>query len=136
MRPSLPTRYRAQVCVVSFWFSSGGIKLFQCRNQGKQTWGKGVDRCQFWWRGRPKVRSNTDEQQKTPAFLLGFCIGGEGGIRTLDTLLTYTHFPGVRLQPLGHLSNKLFQISDVVAYLRAQTLMVLPTFGNCLGKIV
>ena len=28
--------------------------------------------------------------------------GGEGGIRTLDTLLTYTHFPGVRLQPLGH----------------------------------
>ena len=33
-------------------------------------------------------------------------IGGEGGIRTLDTLLTYTHFPGVRLQPLSHLSNK------------------------------
>jgi hypothetical protein len=31
--------------------------------------------------------------------------GGEGGIRTLDTLLTYTHFPGVRLRPLGHLSN-------------------------------
>ena len=28
--------------------------------------------------------------------------GGEGGIRTLDTLQTYTHFPGVRLQPLGH----------------------------------
>ncbi len=33
-------------------------------------------------------------------------IGGEGGIRTLDTLLTYTHFPGVLLQPLGHLSGK------------------------------
>ena len=30
--------------------------------------------------------------------------GGEGGIRTLDTGLPYTHFPGVRLQPLGHLS--------------------------------
>jgi hypothetical protein len=29
--------------------------------------------------------------------------GGEGGIRTLDTL-PYTHFPGVLLQPLGHLS--------------------------------
>ena len=28
--------------------------------------------------------------------------GGGRGIRTLDTLLTYTHFPGVRLQPLGH----------------------------------
>ncbi len=31
-------------------------------------------------------------------------IGGEGGIRTLGTLLTYTHFPGVLLRPLGHLS--------------------------------
>ena len=31
--------------------------------------------------------------------------GGERGIRTLDTLLTYTHFPGVLLKPLGHLSN-------------------------------
>ena len=31
--------------------------------------------------------------------------GGERGIRTLGTLLTYTRFPGVRLQPLGHLSN-------------------------------
>ena len=29
--------------------------------------------------------------------------GGEKGIRTLDTL-RYTHFPGVRLRPLGHLS--------------------------------
>lgn len=29
---------------------------------------------------------------------------GEGGIRTRDTLLAYTHFPGALLQPLGHLS--------------------------------
>jgi hypothetical protein len=37
----------------------------------------------------------------------GFLVsGGEEGIRTLDTLLTYTHFPGVLLQPLGHLSVK------------------------------
>jgi hypothetical protein len=28
--------------------------------------------------------------------------GGWGGIRTHDTLLTYTHFPGARLRPLGH----------------------------------
>ena len=33
--------------------------------------------------------------------------GGERGIRTLDTLLTYTRFPSVRLQPLGHLSDKI-----------------------------
>ncbi len=31
--------------------------------------------------------------------------GGERGIRTLDTLLTYTHFPGVLLQPLGHFTK-------------------------------
>ena len=36
--------------------------------------------------------------------LNGMAIGGERGIRTLDTLLTYTRFPGVLLQPLGHLS--------------------------------
>ena len=32
--------------------------------------------------------------------------GGWGGIRTHDTLLTYTHFPGARLRPLGHPSTK------------------------------
>jgi len=39
----------------------------------------------------------------------GFCKlhGGEGGIRTLDTLLAYTHFPGVLFRPLRHLSMKL-----------------------------
>ena len=31
-----------------------------------------------------------------------FETGGWGGIRTHDTLLTYTHFPGARLRPLGH----------------------------------
>ncbi len=35
---------------------------------------------------------------------LGLSFGGEGGIRTLDTL-PYTHFPGVLLQPLGHLTK-------------------------------
>ncbi len=32
--------------------------------------------------------------------------GGEGGIRTLDGLLTHTPLAGERLQPLGHLSGK------------------------------
>ena len=31
--------------------------------------------------------------------------GGEKGIRTLETLLEPTRFPGVRLRPLGHLST-------------------------------
>ena len=32
-------------------------------------------------------------------------MSGEKGIRTLDTLLEYTRFPGVLLRPLGHLSH-------------------------------
>src|SRR4051812_43772365 len=36
----------------------------------------------------------------------GHCFsGGEGGIRTHGTLLTYTHFPGVPDKPLLHLSE-------------------------------
>ena len=43
--------------------------------------------------------------KKKPAFSceLFFKYGGEGGVRTPDTL-PYTHFPGVLLQPLGHLT--------------------------------
>ena len=33
--------------------------------------------------------------------------GGEGGIRTLDTRLTYTPLAGERLQPLGHFSGNI-----------------------------
>ena len=32
------------------------------------------------------------------------CVGGEGGIRTLDGVSTHTPLAGERLQPLGHLS--------------------------------
>ena len=39
-------------------------------------------------------------------------VGGEGGIRTLDTL-PYTHFPGVLLQPLGHLSKYFLTIRSL-----------------------
>ncbi len=44
--------------------------------------------------------------QKKPVLSheLFFKYGGEGGIRTPDTL-PYTHFPGVLLQPLGHLTK-------------------------------
>src|SRR5690554_4394224 len=68
--------------------------------------------------------------KKPRHFCRGSFIGGEGGIRTLDTLLTYTHLPGVLLQPLGHRSNKLFQISYVVAHLRVRTLIVLLAYVN------
>ena len=52
--------------------------------------------------------------------------GGEGGIRTLDTGLPYTHFPGVLLQPLGHFSKTArkgkpvrFPVQTVILYVRS-----------------
>ncbi len=39
----------------------------------------------------------------------------EEGIRTLDTLLAYTHFPGVLLRPLGHLSKRGANIWEFIA---------------------
>lgn len=44
--------------------------------------------------------------EKSPYLRTGSSLndGGEGGIRTPDTL-PYTHFPGVLLQPLGHLTT-------------------------------
>ena len=42
---------------------------------------------------------------KKPPFS-GFFVCGETGIRTQGTLLRYTHFPGVLLRPLGHLSEE------------------------------
>src|SRR3989344_5224175 len=52
----------------------------------------------------PPIRqiSNKSGHIKRP---LLFENGGEGGIRTLGTVLPYTHFPGVLLKPLGHLSG-------------------------------
>ncbi len=44
---------------------------------------------------------------------------GEGGIRTRDTLLRYTRFPGVPLQPLEHLSfvfSNFFETANVKKY--------------------
>ena len=37
--------------------------------------------------------------------------GGEGGIRTLDTLQTYTPLAGARFQPLSHFS-KTYRVED------------------------
>ena len=51
----------------------------------------------------------------------------EEGIRTLDTLLAYTHFPGVRLRPLGHLSSFFFkrgQINKKMFTCESKTLLI------------
>ncbi len=49
--------------------------------------------------------STENIKEKSPYFRTDSHLkyGGEGGIRTPDTL-PYTHFPGVLLQPLGHLT--------------------------------
>ena len=48
------------------------------------------------------------------SYELFFKYGGEGGIRTPDTL-PYTHFPGVLLQPLGHLTKLFCRLTSWVA---------------------
>src|SRR5207249_6618176 len=50
------------------------------------------------------MRDGSRPQRKLWAFFFPGVIGGESGIRTHGTRLTYTRFPSVRLKPLGHLS--------------------------------
>lgn len=44
------------------------------------------------------------ENKKTARCYVAHCFCGVSEIRTRDTLLAYTRFPGVPLQPLEHLS--------------------------------
>ena len=53
-------------------------------------------------------------------------LGGKTGIRTLETLLTFTHFPGVPLQPLEHLSC-FFRFAKVRFFFNIQRTFCLPT---------
>lgn len=53
--------------------------------------------------------TKTEAQTVVIVKLVTGCSYGRGGIRTHGTLLTYTHFPGVRLKPLGHPSCRLFR---------------------------
>ena len=64
------------------------------------------------------IRIPRPDKTKGPSRGAFYFIGGEEGIRTLDTL-PYTHFPGVLLQPLGHLSKnfKLRAFYPVILYL-------------------
>ena len=59
--------------------------------------------------GHKKRTENAKSERKTVRiFSKALIINancGEAGIRTRDTLLGYTRFPGVPLKPLEHLSN-------------------------------
>ena len=65
---------------------------------------------------------------------------GEGGIRTRETLLAFTHFPGVPLQPLEHLSLSacLRLLLNWKAPQRYNNICILPNchaFSSCLGRL-
>jgi hypothetical protein len=69
-------------------------------------------------------------------------LGREEGIRTLDTL-PYTHFPGVLLQPLGHLSKIVYIheciTSDKQLVNRARSVLVMtgkPVTSSRLPSVV
>ena len=68
----------------------------------------------------PLIFNSHHDKQKTPALPGLFICGGEGGIRTLDTRLTYTPLAGERLQPLGHLTK--FKMLDGRFYLTYEKL--------------
>jgi hypothetical protein len=58
-------------------------------------------------KGSNPARASTKQklQKRMRHPLLKFLRGGEGGIRTLEGLLTLTPLAGARLRPLGHLSG-------------------------------
>ena len=65
---------------------------------------------------------------------------GEGGIRTRETLLAFTHFPGVPLQPLEHLSLSacLRLLLNWKAPQRYNNICILPNchaISFCLGRL-
>src|SRR5678816_3363268 len=67
-----------------------------------------------FWQFFADLRTNTD--------VCGPGVGGAGGIRTLDTVLPYTHFPGERLRPLGHRSANRWKGAHVGKELRSGNL--------------
>ena len=58
----------------------------------------------FFFLQKPGNKFPVFSEIKKPPYS-GFFSCGETGIRTQGTLLAYTHFPGVLLRPLGHLSK-------------------------------
>ena len=66
-------------------------------------------------RGLPK---NQERDVQASLASLSWFFGGEKEIRTPDTLLGYTRFPGVPLQPLEHLSNCACKSNIFFVYLK------------------
>ena len=54
---------------------------------------------------RRSITDGLDKEKPLATAAFSFIYGGEGGIRTLEAF-RLTHFPGVLLRPLGHLSSQ------------------------------
>jgi hypothetical protein len=54
---------------------------------------------------RQRICASGAEHRKKKLDLMVWEIGGDGGIRTLGTLLGYAHLANECLQPLGHVSE-------------------------------
>ena len=69
-----------------------------------------------------------------------FCVQGacgESGIRTRDTLLEYTHFPGAPLQPLEHLSVGGSASDEIILRIKSlQIYEIRPIFQPFRPKII
>ena len=63
-----------------------------------------------------RISNTIRKSKKGKPFRISLC--GERGIRTPETLLTFTRFPGVPLQPLEHLSiaDKQSNVDTVKGY--------------------
>ncbi len=69
-------------------------------------------------------------QKKTPLTNQGrSCFGGDGGIRTLDTLLAYAPLAGEYLRPLGQLS-----VFGGSGEIRTHGAFLLDSFQDCCNK--
>ena len=73
-----------------------------------------VNRCQGTGDcGQLRTADNCELRTTRLRAQFGEILDGRGGIRTHGTLLTYTHFPGVRLKPLGHPSQHRFEARSI-----------------------
>ena len=98
LRPNRPDVLRG-ICVDCYCYGNPPPHTVCCIASLYRTCEDAIPRLCHFTRARLERKKNHLEQG---GFLGG---GGERGIRTPDTLLTYTHFPGVRIRPLCHLSG-------------------------------
>jgi hypothetical protein len=97
--PRSPHAWALATTAITFEFNGGRHDLLTGSVATPDGLERGKHLLSKWW--------NVDDciLPQDPDFI-GIFYGGEGGIRTLDGLLTHTPLAGARLRPLGHLSGQ------------------------------